>query len=162
MNTTQARIAGEVMRRSLVFVRPDQKLSEAERLLVDHHISGMPVIENNKLVGMLSRSDLTRARVLADALEGQVRSELHWDETQADGFGHRDPERFEGMAQRSAALRVREVMRSQVVTCDVSTPIAKVAGLLLQHHIHRVIVVEADKPVGIISSLDLVKLLADA
>lgn len=162
MSSTQVKTAGEVMRRSLVFVRPDQKLSEAERLLVDHHISGMPVIEGHKLVGMLSRSDLTRARVLADALEGQIRAELHWDETQADGFGHRDPERFEGLSQGYGSLKVRDVMRSQVVTCDVSTSISKVAGLLLQHHIHRVIVVEAEKPVGIISSLDLVKLLADA
>src|SRR5687767_6862805 len=162
MDTTQSRTAGEVMRRSLVFVRPDQKLSEAERLLVDHHISGMPVIEGTSLVGMLSRSDLSRARVLADALDGQIHDELNWDETQADGFRPRDPERFEGFSQRYASLRVREVMRSQVVTCDVSTPIAKVAQLLLKHHIHRIIVVDGDKPVGIISSLDLVKLLAEA
>ena len=161
MNSSQTRNAGDVMRRSLVFVRPDQKLIEAERLLVDHHITGMPVIEGNKLVGMLSRSDLTRARVLADALDGQIRDELHWDETQADGFRHTDPERFEGFAERYGSLRVREVMRSQVVTCDVSTTIAKVAQLLLQHHIHRIIVVQADKPVGIISSLDLEKLLAE-
>jgi CBS domain-containing protein len=160
MHSTQARTAGDIMRRTLVFARPDQRLAEAERLLVDHHITGMPVIEGHSLVGMLSRSDLTRARVLADALDGQIRDELHWDETQADGFRHADPERFEGFSQRYGSLRVREVMRSQVVTCDVSTPVSKVAQLLIQHHIHRIIVVEAGKPVGIISSLDLVKLLA--
>src|SRR5688572_22343511 len=115
MDTTQSRTAGEIMRRSLVFVRPDQKLTEAERLLVDHHISGMPVLDNsNKLVGMLSRSDLARARVLAEALDGQIRDELHWDEMQADGFRHTDPERFEGFSQRFGVLRVRDVMRSQV------------------------------------------------
>jgi CBS domain-containing protein len=159
MNTTTPRTAGDIMRRTLVAVRPDQKLSEAERLLVDHNITGMPVIEGQKLVGMLSRSDLTRAHVLADALDGQIRHELHWDETQADGFRGRDPERFEGVAQRCGNVRVRDVMRSQVVTCDVTAPVAKVAQLLVQHHIHRIIVVEGDKPVGIISSLDLVKLL---
>jgi CBS domain-containing protein len=160
MNTAQPRTAGDIMRRSLVAVRPDQKLAEAERLLVDHHISGMPVIEGQKLVGMLSRSDLTRARVLAEALDGQIRHELHWDETQADGFRGREPERFEGVAQCCGNVRVRDVMRSQVVICDIATPIAKVAELLVQHHIHRIIVVEAEKPVGIISSLDLVRLLA--
>jgi CBS domain-containing protein len=159
MSLTSTRTAGEVMRRALVFVHPDQKLADAARLLVDHHITGMPVIEANKLVGMISRSDLTRARVLADALDGQIRDELHWDETQADGFRHTDPERFEGFSQRYASLKVREVMRSQVVTCDVATPIAKVAQLLVQNHIHRIIVVEGEKPAGIISSLDLVKLL---
>ena len=160
MDTIQTRTAGDVMRRSLVFVRPQQTLADAERLLVDHHISGMPVLDGDKLVGMLSRSDLARARVLADALDGQIRDELNWDETHADGFRHPDPERFEGFSQRYASLRVREVMRSQVVTCDVTTPVAKVAQLLLKYHIHRIIVVESDKPVGIISSLDLVRLLA--
>jgi CBS domain-containing protein len=160
MENIKTRTAGDIMRRSLVFVRPNQELAEAERLLVDNHISGMPVIEQNKLVGMLSRSDLSRARVLAQALDGQIRDELHWDETQADGFRHADPERFESVSQRYASLRVRDVMRSQVVTCEAATPVSKVAELLLQHHIHRIIVVEGERPVGIISSLDLVKLLA--
>jgi CBS domain-containing protein len=162
MASIATRTAGDVMRRSLVFVRPDQRLAEAERLLVDQHITGMPVIEDNRLVGMLSKSDLARARVLADALDGQIRDELHWDETHADGFRHGAPEKFEGFSQRYADLRVRDVMRSQVVTCDVGMQVSKVAQLLVGHHIHRIIVVEGEKPVGIISSLDLVKLLANS
>jgi CBS domain-containing protein len=160
MNAIQTRTAGDIMRRSLVFVRPDQRLADAERLMVDQNITGMPVIDGGRLVGMLSRSDLARARVLADALDGQIRDELHWDETQADGFRHAAPEKFQGFSQRYTDLRVREVMRSQVVTCDVGTLVSDVARMLIQHHIHRIIVVEAEKPVGIISSLDLVKLLA--
>lgn len=160
MQTIPSGTAADIMRRSLVFVRPDQKLVEAERLLVDHRITGMPVIDVGKLVGIVSGSDVARARILADALDGQIRDELHWDETQADGFRHAEPEKFEGFSQRYENIRVRDVMRSQVVTCQLTTPIPQVAQLLLQHHIHRVIVVDGERPVGIISSLDLVKLLA--
>jgi CBS domain-containing protein len=162
MTATQKATAGDIMRRALVFARPDQKLADVERMLVDHQITGMPVIENNKLVGIISGSDLARARVLAEAIDGQIRDELHWDETQADGFHHAEPEKFEGVGVRFSALRAKDVMRTQVITCQLSTPIDKIAKTLIQHRIHRIIVVDSDRPVGIITSLDLVRLLVGA
>jgi len=161
MTVTQS-TAGEIMRRALVFARPEQKLADIERMLVDNQITGMPVIDNHKLVGIISGSDLSRARVLAEAIDGQIRDELHWDETHGDGFHHAEPEKFEGVAVRFAALKVKDVMRTQVITCQLSTPIEKVAKTLIQNHIHRIIVVDADRPVGIITSLDLVRLLVGA
>jgi len=149
------------MKRSLVHARPDQKLTEAEQLLIDHRITGMPVIAGTKLVGIISNTDVARARVLAGALDGQVRDELNWDETQADGFQHPAPEQFEGFSDRYEVLRVRDAMRTQVVTCSLNTPIAQVAAAMVREHLHRIIVLDSDKPVGIISSLDLVRLVAE-
>jgi CBS domain-containing protein len=51
-------------------------------------------------------------------------------------------------------------MRDQVVVCAPDAPLAEVAQVMLAEHIHRIIVVEGERPVGIISSLDLVKVLA--
>ena len=65
-----------------------------------------------------------------------------------------------GFKQRLAKLAVKDVMRGQVVTCKSDTPVADVAALLVRHHIHRVFVVDVDKPLGVINSLDLVTLLA--
>jgi CBS domain-containing protein len=53
-------------------------------------------------------------------------------------------------------------MRTQVITCQLTTPIDKIAKTLIQHRIHRIIVVDSDRPVGIITSLDLVRLLVGA
>ena len=55
--------AADLMKRSLVYARPDQKLSEAEQLLTDHRITGMPVIAGTKLVGIISNTDIARAHV---------------------------------------------------------------------------------------------------
>jgi CBS domain-containing protein len=52
-------------------------------------------------------------------------------------------------------------MHDQVVTCTAATPVSKVAEMLVRQHVHRVIVVEGEQPVGIISSLDVVKLVAE-
>jgi CBS domain-containing protein len=51
-------------------------------------------------------------------------------------------------------------MHDQVVTCHPTTPLGEVADTMVRQHVHRVIVVEGDRPVGIISSLDILKLLS--
>jgi CBS domain-containing protein/anti-sigma regulatory factor (Ser/Thr protein kinase) len=52
---------GEVMSATVVTVRPDQTMSELSILLKANRISGTPVVENGKLVGMVSIADLINA-----------------------------------------------------------------------------------------------------
>jgi CBS domain-containing protein/anti-sigma regulatory factor (Ser/Thr protein kinase) len=52
---------GEVMSTTIVSVRPDQTMAELSLLLRDNRISGTPVVENGKLVGMVSIADLVNA-----------------------------------------------------------------------------------------------------
>lgn len=52
---------GEVMPPKMVTVRPDQTMAELRVLLRDNHLSGTPVVENGKLVGMISIEDLINA-----------------------------------------------------------------------------------------------------
>ena len=56
-------------------------------------------------------------------------------------------------------VRVRHLMTAPAVTVHVGTPIRRAADLMVQRHIHRLVVVDdEDKPVGILSSLDLLKI----
>jgi CBS domain-containing protein/anti-sigma regulatory factor (Ser/Thr protein kinase) len=52
---------GEVMASKVFTVRPDQTMSELSLLMRDNRISGTPVVENGKLVGMISIADLINA-----------------------------------------------------------------------------------------------------
>jgi CBS domain-containing protein/anti-sigma regulatory factor (Ser/Thr protein kinase) len=52
---------GEVMTSKVFTVSPDQTMSEFRLLMRDNHISGAPVVENGKLVGMISIEDLIKA-----------------------------------------------------------------------------------------------------
>lgn len=150
--------AADVMTRTLVCAHPDQDLLEVESLLFERHISGMPVVEEERLIGVLSASDVARVQVLMNSLDGQVNDRLDWP-TQADGFQHTDPPQFDGFRQMITRLKVRDAMQDQVTVCPPGEPLSRVAQTMLDDHIHRVIVVEGDKPVGVISSLDLVKVL---
>jgi CBS domain-containing protein len=152
--------AGDIMTTAVVCARPEQRLKELERALIENRVGGMPVVEGDRLVGVISRSDLTRIEVLMRSLDGLVSDELRRDEVQADGFAHAEADEFQGFRQRLDDLTVKDAMRDQVVTCHAATRISEVADAMLREHIHRVIVVEGSRPVGIVSSLDIVKLVA--
>ncbi len=152
--------ASRIMTKALVCAGPDQDLWEVESLLIEHRISGVPVVEHGKLVGVLSRSDIARVQVLMSSLDGQVTDQMRGYD-QADGFQHNESAEFQGFRNQVSKLKVQDAMHDEVVTCVPSTPVSEVAARMVRMHIHRVIVVEGDYPVGIISSLDLAKLIAE-
>jgi CBS domain-containing protein len=152
--------AADVMTRSLVLARPDQDLLEVEGVLFERRISGLPVVEDGKLVGVVSAGDVARVQVFMNSLDGQVDDIQEWS-SQADGFQHTEPPAFHGFREMIAKFKVRDAMNDQVITCAPTASLASLAGQMLSEHVHRVIVVEEGKPVGIVSSLDLVKVLAN-
>jgi len=151
--------AKDIMRRTLISAHPNQPLMDVERRLIEAHISGMPVVEDDRLVGVISRSDIARVQVLTGALDGVVADEMQAD-FQADGFQHAPTADYAGFRDRFGNLKVRDAMRTQVVTCRPDTSVTDLSAAMLRHHIHRMIVVDGEKLVGIISSLDLVELVA--
>ncbi len=161
MNHLPARVAADLMQRHLITARPDQLLAEVRHLLIESHITGLPVVDGQRLVGVLSRSDLARMEDLLESLDGEVSADQTWLDQQADGFQHATHSTFGGFRQRLAALRVRDAMRSQVITCGPQTPLAEVAREMVEQHVHRVVVVENDRAVGIISALDFARLAAE-
>jgi CBS domain-containing protein len=58
---SHGRRAREVMTQPAVCVAPETPLDEAVRILERHHIKRLPVIEQGKLVGLMTRADLVRA-----------------------------------------------------------------------------------------------------
>ena len=153
-------VAGDVMTKAVISARADQDLAELERLLIERRISGVPVIENGHLVGVISRSDIARVEVLMRSLDGQVSDELRWDDTQADGFQHAVEPEYQGFRLTIDRLKVRDAMRDQVITCMKTTPLKEVTDEMVRQHIHRIIVVEGDQPIGVVSSMDIVALVA--
>ncbi len=66
---------GEVMAQRMVSVSPDQSMAEFRAILRDNHISGTPVVENGKLVGMVSIEDLINA-LTDNAINAKVRERM--------------------------------------------------------------------------------------
>jgi len=54
---------GEVMTRSVITVGPDRPAREAARLMLDHKIGALPVLDDGRLVGIITETDIVRAFV---------------------------------------------------------------------------------------------------
>lgn len=119
-----------VMTPGPITIRSDEPLSVAARLLEENEISGVPVVdEAGLLVGILSESDLVRARA----------TEHLWS--------------------RWPGLSVRHLMHTPVLTADRSMTLEEAAVMMERAHVHRLVVVADDQqtPVGIISTSDIVR-----
>ncbi len=149
--------AREIMQPSVVSVSPETPLLAAHRLFVEEEIGGCPVVDDlGQVAGVVTSSDLLRAVTDEyDTILGApdyFKSSLDY---RMPNFAGRDDDFQDHLASRT----VSEVMTDRAVCVDASAPIGKVARQLQENRIHRVLVVDGDRLIGIISTFDLVALL---
>jgi acetoin utilization protein AcuB len=60
---------GEVMRTSVISVDPERDAREAARILLEHKIGALPVVDRGRLVGIVTETDFLRAFIAADVAE---------------------------------------------------------------------------------------------
>ena len=147
-------VAKDVMTSSVVSIGVTEQLIEVAQRLIDAHVTGLPVVKDGRLVGIISRSDFVRAPILLKTMDEYVSDRLHEDSLQQKPHAE-----FDGFRSRLRHMTVADVMTTEVETCVPDTPIEEIGTKMVRHHIHRVVVVDNDRPVGIVGSLDLVKLL---
>jgi CBS domain-containing protein len=144
-----------IMTKTVETIRYDATIAQAIHKLVEHRISGLPVVnESGKLVGMLTEGDLLRRVEL-----GTERQPPEWL-----GFLRG---REKGVHEAACAYvhdharRVADIMTRDPVFVHEATPLREVVALMEQHGIRRVPVVSMGGLVGIVSRSDLVRHLGD-
>jgi acetoin utilization protein AcuB len=133
--------AGALMTTHPVTVTPQATIAEALDLMRDLDIRHIPVVESDALVGMLSDRDLPYLNVgalLSDQGAAALRREL--------------------------ATPVIKVMRSDVISVEPETDLSDVIGLLIEHKVGAIPVIEADTRavVGIVSYIDVLRAVQES
>ena len=142
--------ARDIMSTRVVTVSPETSVRDIAALMIEKHISGLPVLDDKgSLVGMISEGDLLRRPEI-----GTEKHRRRWvsfftgvDE-QARDFS------------KSHALRAGDVMSMQVVHVSEETPLGDVVGLMEKHNIKRLPVLADGTLVGIVSRADMLRALA--
>jgi CBS domain-containing protein len=155
------RTARDLMHADVRAVSPEMTLPELERHFFREGVTGFPVVEDDRLLGIVSRSDIVRQLCVEQTL-AETASDYY---REVGGIETSGIESLEAIGQRVGArvekLRVRDVMIDATISAAPDQPLYEVARTLVRHHIHRLPVVEGEKLVGIITSLDLVRLFAE-
>lgn len=138
----------ELMTRGVVSVRPDTPLKDVARLLVEHRIGGVPVVDQDGVVlGVVSESDFAIKELSSDHIR---RTRLD----QLLGRPNRD-------ADRVAATTAGEAMTQPAVIIDnPKTSVREAATLMVDRNINRLPVTDSGRLVGILTRGDLVRMFA--
>ncbi len=139
----------DVMTHPVISVTPDTTIAEAARLMLQHRISGLPVVDpKGAVIGMITEGDMLRR-----AETGTERRRARWLEFLIA------PGRLAQDYASANARKVGEVMTPDVATVAPRDPLSRVVGLMEQRHIKRLPVVERGRLVGIVSRANLVRAL---
>ena len=137
----------DVMARSVISVRPETQLKDVAVLLVDHRISGVPVVDAaGNVLGVVSEADLLVKEQGAEAIR------------------RRPLARFVGESRESraqlaklAALTAGAAMTAPAVTIGSASRISEAAALMTARKVNRLPVVDDGRLVGIVTRADLVR-----
>jgi len=176
----------DVMQTSVVTVTTDATARYLARILADEEISGVPVLNGSgALVGVVSSTDLVR--LAADDSSVQLRptgvalgidtihdpdideDELD-EEEEADPYGFFLPEDSPFTGQRFLedwpegdfdSVPVSDIMTPISFSVAPDTTLAELCQFLVRGRIHRAVVKDGEKLVGIVTSADVLKAVAD-
>ncbi len=108
---------------------PSASLTEARELLQDHQIRHLPVVDRDRLVGVVTLSDLYAAEVLLTA----------------------DPD----------ATMVEGLMARDLYTVGPDAPLSEVVSQMAQRHLGSALIVEDGRLVGLFTTTDACRVLAE-
>jgi len=137
--------ARDVMTKRVISVHPDASVRDVAKLLVEHKISGMPVVDSSgRMVGIISEGDLMRRP------ESETQRHRSW--WLALLLSH---EQKAAEYVKTHGRCASDVMTKQVHTVSEDSTLEQVADVLQKYRIKRAPVVRDDKLVGIVSRADL-------
>ena len=129
----------EYMKTPVITVTPDTLLDEALRIVRQHHIRRLPVVDEGKLVGLVTRQTLRQASLSSSVI----------------------PLSTLGMRYQLLRMKVRDIMITDVVTVTPDTTVEETVALSEQHQIGTLPVVDnKGNLVGMVTSTDLNNLTA--
>jgi CBS domain-containing protein len=151
----------EAMEKNVIILNKDDEIKEAAKLLTENKISGAPVIDDEKIIGIVSEGDIMNLLEIhspnlnlvlpspLDLIEMPVRMKHEYDEMVKD-------------LKKASLTLVEEIMSTPTITIDQNKDISDAAELMDKKDINRIPVVDDNnKLIGIITRGDIVKALVN-
>jgi CBS-domain-containing membrane protein len=141
--------AKDIMTKDVITVKPEATVEELARLLMEHKISGVPVVDDKKkIIGIVTENDLIRKN-----------KRLHiptvirlFDAYILLGSGKAEEE-----IRKMAATTVDEICTKKVLSIKEETSLEDIATIMAEQHIHLLPVLSGNTVVGIVGKADMVR-----
>jgi CBS domain-containing protein len=142
IDVKKALTVADIMSGDVISVKPDDPLRSVTNIMFRYNFDGVPVVDDEcKLLGDVSGKEL-----LKSALPGYEKLVANRVEL----------EPFEELLRHEDTLRVKNVMRKDVVTISEDAQAVEAAAIMLSRNIDRIMVVRNGKLVGVLSASDII------
>jgi len=154
---SRTRNVKDLMNPDIMTVADDMTTDEVVRYLIEREISGAPVVDSQgHLIGVVSMTDIGRNMAEPSEFASSRSSDFYRDVAEdlaLEDLGQRYVE--------ERAVSVRDVMTPVIHQVPATASVAEAARMMVDQHIHRLVVTQGKEPVGIITSMDLLKMVAE-
>lgn len=141
--------AKDIMTKDVITVRPESTVEELARLLMEHKISGVPVLDDkNKIIGIVTENDLIRKN---------KRFHIPTIIRLFDAYILLGSSKAEEEIKKMAATTVDEICTRKVVSIKEETSLEDIATIMAEQHIHLLPVLSGSTVVGIVGKADMVR-----
>ena len=142
----------KIMTKKVVTCEADTPVKEVAKMLIKNKLTGMPVVEGNKVIGIITEADLImqKARIHIPSYIQLLDSYIYLE----------DPKEVEVELKKILGMTAKQVMTSEVISIEPDNTVQDLSTLIEEEHINPIPVIDGEKLVGIVSRADVVKLLA--
>jgi CBS domain-containing protein len=142
--------AHQIMTRPVITVTPETSIVEAANIMLQRHISGLPVVNSaGHLVGIISEGDfIRRSEIGTQRQRGRFMKFILGAGKEATDFVHEH------------GRKIAEIMTPEPLTIDEETDIEKIVEIMEKNNVKRLPVTRGDKLVGIVSRSNLLQAVA--
>jgi len=150
----------DIMTQAVAVVQPQLSLADLERTFVETGVSGFPVTDQDyQLLGVVARSDIVR-QLVVERTVAEMASDFYRDvHFYTEDAALYAQEIASKIGQRLEHLKVADVMSRTLITVKPEDSLKSLSELMVKRHVHRIPVCRDQTLVGIVSALDLARLI---
>jgi predicted transcriptional regulator len=138
-------------------VNADWSLEALSQFFFDKRVSGAPVVDrDDNLLGVVSITDLARSNTLSPTA-GHDAHDYYLDTRIHSGISQEDLALLR--VESESAVTVEDIMTPMIFEVEQDTNVEEAARMMLKGHIHRVFVTRDKKVVGIVTTMDMLKVI---
>ena len=141
--------AKDIMTLDVITAKPETTVEELARLLIEHKISGVPVVDDdNQLVGVVTENDL---------IKKNARLHIPTIIRLFDAYFLLNSGKVEDEIKKMVAGTVDEICNKDIVSLTEETTLEEIATIMSEKNIHLLPVLRDGMVVGIVGKADIVK-----
>ena len=154
------KLVKDYMKKKVIYFKPEDSIFYVAKLLSKHHISGAPVVSKNKVIGVISETDIIKYMRLKMPQESETTHEFHVLSILLISMV-KDQLDFKKELEKMSKVQVKDLMSRDVISISPVSRVVEAATVMERNKVDRLPVIHDGRLIGLLARPDLLRALID-